>query len=107
MEIQSYEGLMRNHVELAEELGVDITGCSRRAREEKLVLAAWNAWHEDMGAHINGQFAIILHDEDSGETFCTRDPLGAELLFYYETADGRLLCATQIKDLFDQDGFVR
>lgn len=106
-ELRAYEGLIRNHRELSEELGIDIVGLGRRQREEKLVLAAWNSWRENMGSHINGQFAIVLFDDETQEIFCTRDPLGAELLFYYETADGQLLVAMQIKDLFDQPGFVR
>ena len=107
IELRAYEGLIRNHVELATELDVDINGLSRREREESLVVAAYLAWGEQMGAHINGQFAIALYDTEAGELFCTRDPLGAELLFYYQTEDGRMLVGTQIKDLFDQDGFVR
>ena len=107
IELKAYEGLIRNHVELAAELDVDIAGMARREREEKLVVAAYEAWGDQMGAHINGQFAIVVEDGESHELFGTRDPLGAELLFYYETQDGRLLFGTQIKDLFDQPGFER
>ena len=97
IELKAYEGLIRNHAELAAELGVDIAGLARREREEKLVVAAYEAWGDQMGAHINGQFAIVVEDGESHELFGTRDPLGAELLFYYETQDGRLLFGTQIR----------
>ena len=107
IEVKAYEGLIRNHAELAAELGVDISGCTRRQREEKLIATAYEAWGTDMGSHINGQFAFALYDSQAEELFCARDPLGAELFFYYETADGQLLYATQIKDLFDKPGFVR
>ncbi|MBQ9067699.1 MAG: hypothetical protein IJ131_01375 [Eggerthellaceae bacterium] len=107
IELKAYEGLIRNYRDLAAELGVDIANCTRREREERIVLAAWERWGEHLGAHVNGQFAIALQDSDTGELFCTRDVLGVELLYYYETSDGRLLFATQIKDLFDQPGFVR
>ena len=107
IELKAYAGLIRNHAELADELGVDIAECTRGQREELLVVAAYQKWGDQMGAHINGQFAIALADTQTGELFCTRDPLGAELLFYYQTADGRLLVGTQIKDLFDQPGFER
>lgn len=106
-ELKAYEGLIRNHAELAAELGVDISGLTRREREERLVVAAYGAWGDQMGAHINGQFAIVIEDGETHGLFGTRDPLGAELLFYYETQDGRLLFGTQIKDLFDQPGFNR
>ena len=107
IELKEYAGLIRNHVELAAELGVDISGLPRGERERKLVVAAYETWGTQMGAHINGQFAVALYDTQAAQLFCTRDILGAELLFYYETADGCLLYATQIKDLFDQPGFVR
>ena len=106
-ELKAYDGLIRNHAELSCELNVDITGLTRREREEKLLVAAWDAWGEKMPTHINGQFAFALFDEQSNELFCARDPLGAELFFYYLTIDGQLLYATQIKDLFDQPGFER
>lgn len=107
IELKTYAGLIRNHVELAAELGIDTSGLAREERERALIVAAWGKWGKDMGLHINGQFAFALYDADADELFCARDPLGAELFFYYETQDGRLLYATQIKDLFDQPGFKR
>ena len=107
IEVKSYAGLIRNHKELAEELGVSIEGLSRTEREEALLAAAWKTWREQMCTHLNGQFAFALYDPETDELFCARDPLGAELFFYYQTADGRLLYGTQIKDLFDQPGFKR
>jgi len=107
IELKAYDGLIRNHAQLACDLGVDIGGCTRREREEKLLVAAWQAWGKHMGAHINGQFAFALYDTNTKQLFCARDPLGAELFFYYQTRDGKLLFGTQIKDLFDQSGFVR
>ena len=105
--IKEYSGLIRNYTELAEQLDVDISRLGRHEREEALVLAAWDAWGENLGAHINGQFAIVLYDEETCETFCTRDPLGAELVYYYETENGGLLASVRIADLFDQPGFTR
>ena len=107
IELKAYEGLIRNFAELAEELQVSIEGCARREREELLVMAAYRMWGAQMGAHINGQFAIVIEDAEAGEIFGTRDPLGAELLFYYVTGDGRLLYGTEIKALFGQTGFER
>ena len=107
VELKEYAGLIRNFADLAAELGVDIANLTRKEREGRLVVAAYEKWGTQMGAHINGQFAVALFDAEAQQLFCTRDPLGAELLFYYETADGNLLVATQIKDLFDQPGYVK
>lgn len=107
LKIKAYSGLIRNYASLADDLNVEITGMARREREEALLLAAYQAWGNQMGQHINGQFAVALYDDQSQVLFCVRDILGAELLFYYETAGGQLLVGTQIKDLFDQPGFKR
>ena len=107
IELKAYSGLIRNHAELARELEVDVVGLGRREREERLIVAAYEKWGVKMGAHINGQFGLALYDSSTRTLFATRDPLGAELLFYYATADGRLLVSTQITDLFDQPGFER
>lgn len=107
IEVKAYAGLIRNYRELADELNVNIDGCTRTEREHRLIVAAYQKWGDNAGLHLNGQFAFALYDTDTCELFCARDPFGAELLFYYQTADGRLLFGLQIKDLFDQPGFVR
>ncbi|MDO4183063.1 MAG: asparagine synthetase B [Coriobacteriia bacterium] len=107
IELKAYQGLIRNWENLAQQLQVNIAGCTRAQREEALVVAAFKAWGEEMGLHINGQFAVVLYDTEREELFATRDVLGAELLFYYLAADGRLLYGLTIADLFDQPGFVR
>ncbi len=107
IELKAYQGLIRNHRELARELGVDTSGLTRREREERLVCAAYRQWGQDAGLHINGQFGFAVWDADARELFCARDVLGAELFFYYETADGTVLYGTSIADLFDQPGFKR
>ena len=107
IELKAYAGLLRNYRELADELGVSIDGQTRRQREEKLITAAYERWGSGMGFHLNGQFAVVFVDTETGELFGARDILGAELLFYYETQDGRLLYGLEIKDLFDQPGFER
>lgn len=107
IEVKAYSGLIRNHVELAAELGVGIVGLTRAEREHALLAAAWQAWGTQAPAHLNGQFAFALFDTETGELFCARDPFGAELLFYYQAPDGQLLYGLQISELFDQPGFTR
>ena len=107
IELRAYAGLIRNHVELSSELGVSIEGLDRKEREESLMVAAYARWGEQMGTHINGQFAVALYDTEAERLFCARDILGAELFFYYVTEEGDLLVGTAIADLFDQPGFKR
>lgn len=107
LEVKAYSGLIRNWAHLAAELDVDVAELTRQERERVLMVAAYNEWGDQMGLHINGQFALALYDDEADEFFCVRDVLGAELLFYFYTEDGRLLVGTQIADLFDQPGFTR
>ena len=106
-QLKAYAGLIRNHAKLASELGIDASGMTRTQREEALIVAAYAKWGTNMCSHVNGQFAFALYDEDAQELFCARDPLGAELFFYYQTDDGRLLYGTTIKELFGKPGFKR
>ena len=99
-EIKEYAGLIRNHKVLSEELDVDTAGLDRESREKAIMEAAYSKWGHDLGNHINGQFAAIFEDTETGDIFATRDVLGAELLFFYET-DTALICSTAITDILD------
>ena len=107
LKLNTYAGLIRNWKELAKELSVNVENLDHTARERTIITAAYEKWGKDVGNHINGQFAFAIYDTEAEELFCARDILGAELFFYYETADGNFLFATEIKELFDQPGFVR
>ena len=56
--ITCYRGHIRNWEALASELNIDAKSMSREAREEAILLAAYEAWHEDMGNHLHGMFAL-------------------------------------------------
>ena len=99
-EIKEYAGLIRNHKALSEELDVDTAGLDRESREKAIMEAAYSKWGHDLGNHINGQFAAIFEDTETGDIFATRDVLGAELLFFYE-ADTALICSTAITYILD------
>lgn len=105
--IVEYKGLIRNYLELADELSLDITGLKRKEREEKILLSLFKKYKYDIGNHINGQFALIIKDEDKDSYFAIRDIYGLQQLFYYITDDNKILLSTTIKDLFDKEGFVK
>ena len=46
IEVRAYAGLIRNHVELAGELGIEIAGLARDERERALIAAAYGRWGE-------------------------------------------------------------
>lgn len=59
IEVKAYAGLIRNHKELAAELGVDIDGLARAEREKKLIAAAYQAWGDQMGAHLKDRKSVV------------------------------------------------
>ena len=105
LRLKVYYGHIRNHKELCEQLGID-KALPRAAREEAIILAAYEKWGEDCANHFHGMFAFVIENGD-GSLFLCRDHFGTVPLYYYETADGRLLAATTIRELMEQEGFEK
>ncbi len=106
IKIQEYRGHIRNWMALCRELGIDKT-LSREAREEAILLKAYEVWGYDMAKYIHGMFAFALWDDVEEKLFCVRDPFGTKPFYYYQTAEGRLLYGTKIARILEQPGFVK
>lgn len=48
----------------------------------RLILAAYRAWGERCVDHLEGDYAFILWDAETGRLFCARDFAGSRPLFY-------------------------
>ncbi len=106
LELRTYRGHIRNYKALEEELGL-AHGLKREEREKAIILKAYETWHEKMGDHIYGMFALSIYDDESDETFAVRDQFGTKPFYYYITEDKKLLCGTYIKDIMEQEGFKK
>lgn len=106
IEIKTYRGHIRNWQALCTELGID-TGLSREVREAEILTKAYTAWGTDMASHMHGMFAFALWDTEAQKLVCIRDQFGTKPFYYYQTADGRLLYGTMVRDILAQDGFVK
>lgn len=106
IQVKEYRGHIRNWEALCEELGIDGT-LSREAREEAILIKAYETWGYDMAKHMHGMFAFALWDEEAQKLFCLRDPFGTKPFYYYITADGKLLYGTMIRTIMEQPGFVK
>ena len=106
IKVKEYSGHIRNWKALCEELKI-ATNLSREVREELILLKAYETWGCDMGNHLYGMFAFALWDEEEKKLFCMRDHFGTKPFYYYETADGQLLCSTSIRKIMEQPGFVK
>lgn len=106
IKIKEYRGHIRNWEALCEELGIDRT-LTREAREEAILVKAYETWGHDMAEHMHGMFAFALWDEDAQKLFCLRDQFGTKPFYYYVTAEGNLLYGTTIRKIIEQPGFVK
>lgn len=106
IKVQEYRGHIRNWAALCAELGID-AALSRAEREEAILLKAYEKWGCDMANHMHGMFAFALWDDVEQKLFCLRDQFGTKPFYYYETADGKLLCGTMIRRIMEQPGFVK
>lgn len=106
IKVQEYRGYIRNWEALCEELCID-KSLSRREREERILVRAFETWQFDMAAHLYGMFAFALWDEEEKQLFCLRDQFGTKPFYYYETEDGQLLYGTTIRGIMEQPGFVK
>ena len=104
--VKEYRGHIRNWESLCAELGIDKT-LSREAREQEILVKAYEKWGYNMAHHMHGMFAFALWDDAEQKLFCLRDPLGTKPFYYYQTADGRLLYGTMIRQIMEQPGFVK
>ena len=104
--IKEYRGHIRNWKALCGELGVD-SSLPREKRETVLILKAYEKWGRNIADHIYGMFAFALYDDANDELFCVRDQFGTKPFYYYQTADGRLLCSLSIRTIMQQEGFVK
>lgn len=106
IKVQEYRGHIRNWEALCEELCIE-KSLSRREREERILVRAFETWQFDMAAHLYGMFAFALWDEEEKQLFCLRDQFGTKPFYYYETEDGQLLYGTTIRGIMEQPGFVK
>ncbi len=105
--IKTYRGHIRNWEALGEELGLAVRDMTREAREEAILIKAYETWGRNLADHLYGMFAFALWDEEKQELFCLRDQFGTKPFYYYLTEDNQLLYGTFIGDILNQKGFVK
>ena len=106
LQLKNYSGHIRNWKELCTQLNID-TSLSREAREEAIILSAYETWGGEMALHMHGMYAFAIYDDATDTLFCLRDPFGTKPFYYYETKDHRLLYGTTIREIMAQEGFVK
>lgn len=94
----TYNGEVYNY----KELRVSLEALGRRFRTEtdtEVLLQAYEEWGERALERLNGMFAFAVWDRERASLFCARDRFGVKP-FYYATASGCFVFASEIKALF-------
>lgn len=90
-----YNGEIYNYVELRKECenaGVKF----RTSSDTEVLLAMYELYGEACLGKLEGMFAFIIYNEQSGKVFGARDRIG-EKPFYYSLVNGELFAASEIK----------
>ena len=103
LELKTYRGHIRNWEALCGALSIDKT-LSRAEREEAILLKGYAAWGNALPDHLYGMFAFAIWDTEAKKLICIRDQFGTKPFYYYQTADGRLLYGTMIREIMEQEG---
>ncbi len=96
-----YNGEIYNFPELKKELE-DRGHVFSTATDTEVIVHAYEQWGRDFPGHLNGMFAIALHDAKKGVFALVRDHLGIKPL-YYCWAKQCLVFGSEIKALLASD----
>ena len=76
-----YNGEIYNFLELRREL--EAKGAVFRSQSDtEVILAAWQAWGEDMLLRFNGMWAMAIYDAATDDLFLARDRFGIKPMLY-------------------------
>lgn len=103
LKIVEYSGHIRNGAELCKKLNID-EHLPRSERENAIIKAGYELWHEKLPNYLYGSFAVVLYDEERDVLFLVRDHFGTKPLYYFEKEDGKVIASTQIRTLLNQEG---
>lgn len=99
----TYNGEIYNFLELRRELEAQ-GAVFRTESDTEVILAAWQAWREDMLARFNGMWALAIFDTHTGHMFLARDRFGIKPLLYAMSPE-RLVFASEQRAIV-QSGLI-
>jgi asparagine synthase (glutamine-hydrolysing) len=93
-----FNGCIYNYKQLREELQVERGYRFFSTSDSEVVLKAYHAWGDDFVDRLQGMFAFVIHERDTGRTFMARDRFGIKPLYLAEQP-GRLRFASSLPAL--------
>jgi asparagine synthase (glutamine-hydrolysing) len=89
-----YNGEIYNFLELRREL--EAKGATFRSQSDtEVILAAWEAWGEDMLLRFNGMWVLAIYDTVTDEMFLARDRFGIKPMLYALTSERFVFASEQ------------
>ncbi len=79
--VQEYSGHIRNWKAICKELKIE-TDLSREAREEMILIKAYETWGTKMADHLHGMFAFALWDEERLQIYMSLTYVAGEDTFF-------------------------
>jgi asparagine synthase (glutamine-hydrolysing) len=101
-----FNGEIYNYRELRRELETHGAVFQTNSDTEVLLLG-YRHWGEGVFERLNGMFAVAIRDVARERFVVARDRFGEKPFYLHETADGRILFASEIKALFADDEVPR
>ncbi len=74
--------------------------------DTEAIVHAYEEFGDDCVKHLNGMFAFVIWDSRKKSIFMARDRFGEKPL-YYMLKDGKLIFASEIKSILQDDSIVR
>jgi asparagine synthase (glutamine-hydrolysing) len=99
----TYNGEIYNFLELRRELEAQ-GAVFRTESDTEVILAAWQAWQEDMLPRLNGMWALAICDTHTRHLFLARDRFGIKPLLYAMSPE-RLVFASEQRAIV-QSGLI-
>jgi len=98
-----FDGEIYNKEELYSEL--DTESAISDISCEELIAALYTRYGSEFVKKLNGMFAIVIYDTESGTIFGARDPFGMKPL-YYAPIGNNLVFASEIKAILKHSGYT-
>ena len=99
----AFNGCIYNYQQLREQLQAERGYRFFSTSDTEVVMKAYHAWGDRFVDRLQGMFAVVLHERDTGRTFLGRDRFGIKPLYLAETA-GRLRFASSLPALLAGGG---
>jgi asparagine synthase (glutamine-hydrolysing) len=81
-----------------QELLAALRDARRDATDAQLIAAAYRRWGASFAAHLLGDFAIVIWDDQARTLVAARDPMAMRMLAYHHTPR-RTVVATEVKQV--------